>query len=138
MFRQLEEGVAVSPQISIDDVQEAKRLGYGTIVCNRPDNEDAGQPSAAAMETAAQDAGLSFLHVPVGPDGVHPQHIDAMAAALEAPGKTLAYCRSGTRSATLWAMARARGGAEVDGLIEAAKAAGYDLSAQRNALLALQ
>ena len=135
MFRQLEDGVAVSPQITPDDVASAASLGYGLIVSNRPDGEEAGQPSAAEIEAAAQAAGLSFLHLPFAAGGPTPEQVDAMAAALDAQAREerplLAYCRSGTRSATLWALARARQGGEADPLIAAAQAAGYDLEALR-------
>ena len=61
MFKELEDGVAVSPQITAEDVAAAASLGYRTIVCNRPDGEAPGQPSMAEIEAAAQAAGLSFL-----------------------------------------------------------------------------
>ena len=131
MFRELEDGVAVSPQITAEDVQAAASLGYGTIVCNRPDGEEAGQPSADEIEAAAQAAGVSFLALPFAGGGPSPSQVEGMSAALDAPGKVLAYCRSGMRSATLWALARARQGRDADALIGAAKAAGYDIEALR-------
>ena len=131
MFHQLAEDVAVSPQITASDVAEAAKLGYATIVCNRPDGEEPGQPSAAEIEAAAQDVGLSFLHVPFAGANMTDADVDAMAAAMQAPGKLLAYCRSGTRSAGLWAMAATRGGMDTDEALAAAKAAGYDLSGLR-------
>ena len=131
MFRELEDGMAVSPQITADDVRAAASLGYGTIICNRPDGEEANQPSAAEIEAAAQDAGLSFLALPFAAGGPSQDQVEGLVAALAAPGKVLAYCRSGTRSATLWALARAGEGQDADALIGAAKAAGYDLEALR-------
>ena len=135
MFRELEDGVAVSPQITAEDVAAAASLGYATIVCNRPDAEEAGQPSADEIEAAAQAVGLSFLALPFAAGGPSARQVDAMAAALDAPGKVLAYCRSGTRSATLWALARAEQGRDADALIGAAGAAGYDLEALRPRLV---
>ena len=130
MFRELEDGVAVSPQVTADDVRAAAGLGYGTIVCNRPDGEALGQPSMAEIEAAAQAAGLSFLPLAFA-GGPTPAHVEAMEAALGTPGKVLAYCRTGTRSTMLWALARARGGREPDTLIAAAAAAGYDIEGLR-------
>ena len=131
MFKTLEDGVAVSPQITAADVEAAASLGYGMIVCNRPDGEEAGQPTAGEIEAAAQKHGLSFLSLPFAAGGPQAGQVDAMSAALETPGKLLAYCRSGTRSATLWALARATEGRRADDLIGAAKAAGYDLEGLR-------
>ena len=131
MFRELEDGVAVSPQITADDVRAAASLGYGTIVCNRPDGEVPGQPSAAEIEDAAQGAGLSFLPLPFAAPGPSAAQVEAMRAALDAPGKVLAYCRSGARSTALWALARAGQGRDADALIEAARAAGHDIEGLR-------
>ena len=131
MFKPLSDAVAVSPQVTAEDVREAASLGYETIVCNRPDGEAPGQPAAAEIEAAAQAAGLSFLHRPFVGAGMTDADVDAMAAAMAAPGKVLAYCRSGTRSAGLWAMAATRGGLLADDALAAARAAGYDLSGLR-------
>lgn len=131
MFKKLSGDVAVSPQISPAQVKEAADLGYATIVCNRPDGESPDQPPAAEIEAAAQDAGVSFLHVPFAGANMTGADVDAMAAAMKAPGKLLAYCRTGTRSAGLWAMAATRDGTSADDALEAAKAAGYDLSGLR-------
>jgi uncharacterized protein (TIGR01244 family) len=134
MFRPLDDGFSVSPQITAEDVEAARSLGYMTVVCNRPDGEEPGQPSAAQIEAAAKAAGLSFIHIPMGQAPVTDHDVDAMAAAAAAPGKTLAYCRSGTRSSILWAMAEAKAGRPVDGILEKAAAAGYDLEGQRPVL----
>ena len=131
MFKRLTDTVAVSSQITAGDVAEAASLGYGTIVCNRPDGEEPGQPPASEIEAAAQAAGLSFLHVPFTGANMTQRDVDAMAAAMRAPGKLLAYCRSGTRSAGLWALAATREEMSADEALEAARAAGYDLSPLR-------
>ena len=96
---------------------------------NRPDGEEAGQPDAAAMRAAATEAGMEFHHIPVS-GGAFPDEAIAAFGALRctAPGKVLAYCRSGTRSITLDALANPEG-LDPATLIATAKAAGYDLSA---------
>ena len=64
----------------------------------------------------------------MGREGVSPEMIASTRAALEgSEGPVLCYCRSGTRSATLWALSQA-GRVEPDEIIAAASAAGYDLS----------
>ena len=131
MFTHLTDDVAVSPQISPAQVAEAASLGYRTIVCNRPDGESPDQPPAAEIEAAAQAAGVSFLHVPFTGGGMTDTDVATMSAAMAAPGKLLAYCRTGTRSAGLWAMAATREGMSADDALEAGRAAGYDLSGLR-------
>lgn len=140
MFRQLTDNLYVSPQIDLDQIGEAKALGVTMIVNNRPDDEEPGQTNGAEIEAAAKAAGLGYAAVPVSHGGFAPWQLDGMAAALEqaGAGKTLAYCRSGTRSTLLWALTRARAGDDADVLGETASAAGYDLAPVRQIMDALK
>jgi len=80
MFRQLTKSLYVSPQISVDQVAEAKALGVTVIINNRPDDEEPGQTNGAEIEAAAKAAGIAYAAVPVAHDGFapwplrHPQH----------------------------------------------------------------
>jgi len=138
MFRQLDERMLVSVQIAPEDVTEAAAQGVTMIVNNRPDGEQPGQPAAAAIEAAAKAAGIAYRHIPVA-GAFPPDAVAAMAEALSAAGggTTLAFCKSGTRSAYMWALARAQAGDDADRLIEQAAGAGYDLSPLRPHLEAL-
>lgn len=130
-FRRLGPDMLVSGQIAPEEVAAAVAAGITLIVDNRPDGEEPGQPAAAAIEAAARDAGIAFRHIPVS-GGIAPDQIAAMAEALdENQGKALAFCRSGTRSTYLWALAQARRGMGADEIVAAAEAAGYDVSALR-------
>jgi uncharacterized protein (TIGR01244 family) len=128
-FRRVTDDFSTAPQISVDDVAEAARQGFKAIICNRPDGEDPGQPTAAEIAAAAKAAGLTYAHIPVrGPPG--PAEVEAMRQAVEAAdGPVLAYCRSGTRSITTWSIGQAMSGARERGeLVSLGRAAGYDLS----------
>ncbi|BCI69237.1 oxidoreductase (flavoprotein) [Sphingomonas sp. S17] len=128
-FKPLDDGIAVSPQITLDDVAEAARQGYRSIISNRPDEEEAGQLTADAIRAEAERHGLTFTHIPIAPGKATPIDSAAMAQALETlPKPILAFCRSGMRSATLWALSKA-GQGSADRLIDKAAAAGYDLAA---------
>jgi uncharacterized protein (TIGR01244 family) len=109
MFKALSETVLVADrQLLPGDMEAVVAAGVALIVNNRPDGEEPGQPAGAEIERAALAAGLRYRHIPVA-GGIGPDEIEAMAAAMD-EGKLLAFCRSGTRSALLWAMAvRARG-----------------------------
>lgn len=133
MFRQVTDHLHVSPQISVEDVARAKELGVTMIINNRPEGEEAGQPTGESIEAAAQAAGMGYAAVPVAHGGFAPWQLDGMAAALEQAGEggVLAYCRSGTRSTLLWALTRARAGDSPEALAEKAAAAGYDLAPVR-------
>lgn len=137
MTRELEAGFTVTPQLSIPDVADAAGR-FALIVNNRPDGEELSAPQGAEIEAAAKAAGIGYIAIPVTHAGFSHSQIDAMDAAIKgAGGPVLAYCRSGTRSCFLWALTRARGGADPGTLSELAAAAGYDLSSIRSMLDAL-
>ena len=128
MIRQLDEKTLVSGQIQPADVAGFKSSGVTMIVCNRPDGEDPGQPTAADIEAAAEEAGIAFRNVPII-RGIGPSDGEAMQEALDAAeGTVLAYCRSGNRSSLVWAIARRGQGVSVEDIQQAASAAGGDLS----------
>lgn len=132
MFRTLTDDIIVAPQIGVDAVAEAAALGVTLIVNNRPEGEAEDQIPGAVIEAVARDAGLDYVAIPVTHSGFSQPQIEAMTVALDAAeGKVLAYCRSGTRSTLLWALARASQGSDPDGLTEVAANAGYDLSPVR-------
>ena len=109
MIRRIDDSISVAPQITPEDVAEIAAAGFTAIVNNRPDDEEGGQPEGDAIRAAAEAAG----------------------------GPVLAYCRSGTRSCNLWALARAKQGDHPDRLMAKAAATGYDLTGIRPLLDAL-
>ena len=138
MFRTIDETMLVSPQIGPDDLAEAAARGVRVVINNRPDDEEAGQPEGDAIKDAAEAAGLRYVAIPVSHAGFSHAQVDAMVQALEdAEGPVLAYCKSGTRSTYLWALARAKMGDHPAVLIEKAEGAGYDLRPIRPMLDAL-
>ena len=128
-FKALSKDVFASEQITLPDVTAAKAAGITTIVNNRPDGEEPGAPQSADVEAEATAAGLAYVAVPIGHSGFSEQQVDAMIDVLEnAEGPVLAYCRSGTRSTLLWALAKAKMGDDPDQITQAAMSAGYDVS----------
>ncbi len=129
MFKHLDERIRVAGQIQPADIASAAAGGVVMIINNRPDDESPGQPSGAEIAAAAAAAGLAYRAIPVTHAGFSSNQVEAMQAALaEADGPVLAFCRSGTRSTLLWALAEARSGTDADALAEKAAAAGYDLT----------
>lgn len=103
-YRRITDNYAVSPQITPDQIAGIKAAGFRSVICNRPDNEDPGQPSADSMRRAAEAAGLAFRHIPVVSGQMTGENVEDQARALdELEGPVLAYCRSGTRCANLHA-----------------------------------
>ena len=128
-FHTLSDKVFASPQISTTDIDEAAAAGVTLIVNNRPDGEDPSADQGDAMQAAAGAAGLSYIAIPIGHSGFSEVQVDQMIGALDAAqGKVLAYCRSGTRSTLLWALAQAKKGIAPDEIARAAMAAGYDIT----------
>lgn len=126
-IKKIADGLSVGGQIQIDDVKKLARRGFRAIVCNRPDGEAADQPTHEEIEAAAQAAGLAFLYLPVTPGVVQEDTASAFRAALtELPGPVFGYCRTGTRTTTLWSLAMASEKSVVD-ILAATKAAGYDM-----------
>jgi len=103
-FRQISDNYSVAGQITSDQIASIKAAGFKSIVCNRPDGEQAGQAPVAEIRKAAEAEGLAFRHVPiVSGQPATPADVAAMAAALrELEGPVLAYCRSGARSTNLF------------------------------------
>jgi uncharacterized protein (TIGR01244 family) len=119
---------AVAPQLEPADMAEAAHRGFKLIVNNRPDGEAPDQPTAEAMQRAAEAAGLTYVHIPVR-GGPTPDQIKAVQGVVDgAQGPVLAFCRSGTRSIITWSLGQAQSGAKRDDLIDLAREAGYDLS----------
>lgn len=134
-FRKLSDTMLASGQIDPADLANAKEQGVTLVVNNRPDGEEGGQVPGAKIEAAAREAGLDYIAIPIGGAGFSEPQVAAMVTALErANGKVLGYCRSGTRSTLLWALAQARMGRDPEEIAEDAAAAGYDVAPVRPAM----
>ena len=130
----LDDRVFVAGQIRPEDMAEIAALGISTIVNNRPDGEESGQPSGDEIADAAEAAGLVYREVLVA-GGIEAEQIETMASVMDdCPGKLLLYCRSGMRSAFLWALAQRGSGLSGDEVLARAAAAGYDLGPIRRFL----
>ena len=128
MQRQLDEKTLVDGQIGPDDVATLKAMGVTLIVNNRPDGEDAEQPTSDEIEAAAKEHGLDYRHVPIA-RGLGPSDIEAMREAMHSvgEGKLFAFCRSGNRSTLAWAVAKSEDGVSREELNRRANEAGFDL-----------
>lgn len=127
-LRKIDDDITVAPQIQPEDIETAAKLGFRTIVANRPDFEEPGQPTMADMEAATAAAGLNWVYQPVQSGNILDDDVDRFAqmfASAEKP--VLAFCRSGTRCCALWAMSQSDK-APADALLIKAYNAGYDLN----------
>ncbi|MBO6688808.1 MAG: TIGR01244 family phosphatase [Henriciella sp.] len=130
-FKHISPLLSVAGQLQPEDMARAKAQGFGAIVINRPDGEAGNQPSKDEIATAAKAAGLKVNYIPIVGGNISESDIAQFSEVLNAaPPPVLAYCRSGTRSTTLWALSEA-GKSSTAAILNAAKKAGYDLSKLR-------
>lgn len=131
-FKSITPNFYVAGQIGSDDVEAAAALGITTIICNRPDGESPDQPETTMLADLAASAGLRFVHIPIDSGSFDDQSVEEFAATLkEAEGPVLGYCRSGTRTSCLWALANA-GEVDTNEIVSLASEAGYDVSPLRS------
>ena len=137
-LRRISAPLTLEQKLSIVPLAEAKAQGFAMVINNRPDGEEPAAPQGEHISTACAAEGLAYAAIPIGHAGFSHAQIDALDKLLAAAtGPILAYCRSGTRSTHLWALARARAGDDVGAIVEAAAKAGYDLTGLRPMLDAL-
>ena len=128
---------SVSPQISVEDIPAIAAAGFTTVICNRPDGEVPPSHQASALRAASQEAGLTFLELPLTHQTMTPDNIAQQRAYIDASsGPVLAYCASGTRSSVAWALGVA-GERTVTDILTTVQNAGYDLSGLRPTLESL-
>ena len=126
-IRRIDETISVAPQLSVEDIAEAAKLGFRTLVANRPDGEEPGQPAMADIEAAARETGLDWVYLPVESGNILDNDVDRFDAMIQEVEKpVLAFCRSGTRCTVLWALSSARSKPATD-IISKARNAGYDI-----------
>lgn len=109
-YRPINDDYAVSGQITADEVALIKAAGFRSIICNRPDDEQPGQPSAQEIAVAAAAADLIFRHIPFTSGQMTDEDVQKMTEALdEIPGPVFAFCRSGARSTNIYMAAKEQG-----------------------------
>lgn len=128
-IKDIEAGFSVSGQLACGDVSVLAERGVRSIICNRPDGEGADQPNFAEIREAARQHGIEARYLPVVSGRVRDEDASTFSRLLDTlPGPTHAYCRSGMRSTTLWALARGDRNADLQRILARAKGAGYDMS----------
>jgi sulfide:quinone oxidoreductase len=125
--RRIDAELSVSGQLRAEDIRAAAEAGFRSIICNRPDGEAADQPLFAELERLALEQGLQTRYLPAASGMVtDEQGAEFGRLTAELPKPILAYCRTGMRSATMWALSQA-GRQPLAQIVERASAAGFDL-----------
>ena len=135
----LDDRVAVCGQLQTGDMAEIAAAGYVAVVNNRPDGEAMfGQPRTTDLRKAAEAAGLVFLDLPFSGPRASPEQVRAFVGLLaEKPGRIVAFCKNGMRSALLWGAAAIAGGQSLEEVLATAMRAGQNLDAVGETMVVL-
>jgi sulfide:quinone oxidoreductase len=126
-IKPITDDLSVTGQIQPSDIEAISAAGFRSIICNRPDGEAGDQPGFEEIEAAAAANGIAARYQPIVSGKV--QDDDALAFGRlmqELPKPVLAYCRTGTRSTTLWSLSEG-GRRPLADILERTKKAGYDM-----------
>jgi len=127
-INKIDDTISIGGQITTADVQRLNDSGFKSIICNRPDNEDLTQTDFADIEEAAKALGMEMRYVPISHGGLSMGDIEDFGAARDAMDRPhFAYCRSGMRTSSIWALHQATTGAEVEEILAKAASAGFRL-----------
>ena len=128
-IKRLTDSLTVSGQLSEEDFLHLSSIGVKTVICNRPDNEDAGQPSFDEVSEIAKKYDISCHFMPIISGRMSIDDGIEFGKLIETITEPVhAYCRSGTRCTTLWAISAIKKGDDINEVLQTAKEAGYDLS----------
>ena len=125
---QVNEQLSFSDQIALDEIATLAEQGIKVLICNRPDGEEAGQLTAAQIETEASKHGITFLNIPVPGRIIPSDSLAEFSKAIQSTNdKVHAYCRTGTRCSIFWGLNEAKSHS-VEQTLEHASNLGIDLS----------
>lgn len=98
--------LTVSVQIGLADVAEIAAQGFASIINNRPDGEEPGQPDHETIAAEARKRGLKYHYIPVVTGNITRNDVVQFQNAVLRDGPAFAHCRSGTRCYLLWGLSR--------------------------------
>jgi sulfide:quinone oxidoreductase len=120
----------VGKQISVANLNDLKRMNVKTVIVARPEGETADQPAISELRDAAEALGITVHQIPVVPGNISDADVFAFRAITsEAGHPVFAYCHSGMRATSLWALSAVEQGQSPDKILRMAHAAGFDLTA---------
>ncbi len=126
-LKKINDALSVASQIQLHEVSLVAQAGFKSVICNRPDGESPDQPSHQEIQAACAAHGMAFRFLPADTGKVLDGHGTEFGELLRTlPGPVLAYCRTGTRSTTMWALSQANVLSPTD-IIDRAAKAGFDM-----------
>lgn len=105
-LQQIAPDIFIGAQVSIENIKTLAEAGFKTIICNRPDHEESGQPNFSSIKTVANDYGIKAYYLPISPPTIEKSDVETMQTILKTASlPLLAYCHRGTRSLHLYRLA---------------------------------
>lgn len=106
-LKQVDQEFWIADQIGPQDIEHIALKGIKTILCNRPDEEGFEQPNIIKIHKAALQYGIRVEYLPVERGQMNDDQVIAFKRLYKKSQKPLlAFCRSGTRSISLWALSQ--------------------------------
>ncbi len=136
-MHKVEEKFYVAGQIFPKDIKSFKEQGFQTVICNRPNGEEEDQPVYAEIKKACDENDIKCFFIPISPGELDPGKVFELNSILQKEKKTLAYCRTGNRSVTQWALANAKD-LDAETILIKCKNAGFNLNNLKDVLLAIK
>ena len=101
---------AIGPQPAAEDFAAVRKAGFAAVLNVRPDDENDDYLVSTDARSLAEDQGLTYAHSPSDNHALFETDIiDRFERALtELPKPIFAHCKSGTRTAILWALVASR------------------------------
>lgn len=95
--------VFATGQVTEQDLKLVAEQGVRTVINNRPDHEEPGQPLTEDLRRTAESLGLNYIYQPVVSGAMTPQSIEDFRAIYPTVEKPLLiFCKTGARSAYLF------------------------------------
>ncbi|SBS35675.1 Beta-lactamase hydrolase-like protein [Marinomonas aquimarina] len=127
-MKQITPNFYVAEQLTPSHMTSLAEAGIRHLICNRPDHEGEAQTDSAVLKASAEQQGMTFDFLPTAPGQFDAELVKQFAALMAGrEGKTLAFCRTGTRSLSLWTLANPEHKSR-DVLLSLAEHAGYNMS----------
>lgn len=138
-FEKIADYLYVSRQLNERSAKQVAFYDIKTVICNRPDGEEANQPDFETVKKWLNEAGIeNVVYMPTTMESMTDVQLkEFQDTVAQSPAPILAYCRTGTRSAMLWALNQAKRGVEVNSILRAADLANINLTKERERLEAV-
>tara|TARA_R110002020_G_scaffold48839_6_gene139492 strand:- start:1271 stop:2569 length:1299 start_codon:yes stop_codon:yes gene_type:complete len=124
----ISEKLSVSAQPSVRGIRLFRDRGFGTLINNRPDDEEPSQPSSEVERQEAKQCGLAYAFIPVTSETITEADVRAFQRAVAASeGPAVAHCKTGTRSLNLYLIGEALDGRmSAEEVVEFGRSRGFD------------